>query len=224
MGRWLSRDPIGEDGGLNVYLACDNDLISDYDRIGLAKAGEKKKNEIEVKNADEQRKVKKAAEKAAKTCSAAGGLVTEGKCCCQGQKFNPSTDYCCEDGVKSNNSKQAAGQFCRVKMTGAQLPGLGAFSHCYLSMSGIGDVGWWPKNGVAGSGNAVTGHFNTQWNSQKRCKDIIPDSSSKNRCKCTSACLLDEMSKPGLYTLAGPGDNCCERAQRAMKNCGCKLI
>ena len=34
MGRWLSRDPIGEDGGINVYVTNVNDLISQIDLLG----------------------------------------------------------------------------------------------------------------------------------------------------------------------------------------------
>jgi RHS repeat-associated protein len=34
-GRWLSRDPIGEIGGYNVYGGCANDFINKIDRLGL---------------------------------------------------------------------------------------------------------------------------------------------------------------------------------------------
>ena len=32
--RWLNRDPIGEDGGLNLYVFCENDPINKYDSNG----------------------------------------------------------------------------------------------------------------------------------------------------------------------------------------------
>jgi len=35
LGRWVSRDPIGERGGRNVYLFCLNRPISVYDKLGL---------------------------------------------------------------------------------------------------------------------------------------------------------------------------------------------
>jgi uncharacterized protein RhaS with RHS repeats len=35
-GRWPSRDPIGEEGGLNLYGFCGNDSISQFDALGLA--------------------------------------------------------------------------------------------------------------------------------------------------------------------------------------------
>jgi len=35
MGRWLSRDPIGEDGGINLYAAIHNDPVSLRDILGL---------------------------------------------------------------------------------------------------------------------------------------------------------------------------------------------
>ena len=34
--RWLNRDPIGEDGGLNLYGFCGNNAVSLYDMMGLS--------------------------------------------------------------------------------------------------------------------------------------------------------------------------------------------
>ena len=34
--RWLSRDPLGEEGGINLYGFVGNDGINDYDYLGLA--------------------------------------------------------------------------------------------------------------------------------------------------------------------------------------------
>jgi RHS repeat-associated protein len=36
LGRWLSRDPIGEDGGKNLYAYVDNDPVGLIDPFGLA--------------------------------------------------------------------------------------------------------------------------------------------------------------------------------------------
>ena len=35
MGRWLSRDPIEEQGGLNLYAFVNNDPVNKWDRLGL---------------------------------------------------------------------------------------------------------------------------------------------------------------------------------------------
>jgi hypothetical protein len=35
IGRWLSRDPIGEDGGFNLYAYCGNDPVNKHDPTGL---------------------------------------------------------------------------------------------------------------------------------------------------------------------------------------------
>jgi len=35
LGRWISRDPIGEWGSLNFYTSCKNRLINRYDYLGL---------------------------------------------------------------------------------------------------------------------------------------------------------------------------------------------
>ncbi len=34
LGRWINRDPIGEQGGLNVYAFCNNDSINKWDYLG----------------------------------------------------------------------------------------------------------------------------------------------------------------------------------------------
>ena len=33
--RWMNRDPIGEDGGVNLYAQCGNNLIARFDTLGL---------------------------------------------------------------------------------------------------------------------------------------------------------------------------------------------
>ena len=40
MGRWLSRDPIEEEGGLNLYGMVDNNPVNSWDLLGLASADE----------------------------------------------------------------------------------------------------------------------------------------------------------------------------------------
>jgi RHS repeat-associated protein len=35
MGRWLSRDPMGEEGGVNLYVMAGNSIINTYDILGL---------------------------------------------------------------------------------------------------------------------------------------------------------------------------------------------
>ena len=35
-GRWLTRDPIGELGGVNLYGMCKNNTIYSYDKLGLS--------------------------------------------------------------------------------------------------------------------------------------------------------------------------------------------
>jgi hypothetical protein len=35
-GRWINRDPIGENGGLNLYGMLGSDLINAYDLFGFA--------------------------------------------------------------------------------------------------------------------------------------------------------------------------------------------
>ena len=34
-GRWISRDPLEEEGGLNLYAFCENDPVNKWDYLGL---------------------------------------------------------------------------------------------------------------------------------------------------------------------------------------------
>ena len=38
-GRWPSRDPIGEKGGVNLYVMVYNDSISQFDLLGMIEVG-----------------------------------------------------------------------------------------------------------------------------------------------------------------------------------------
>ena len=35
---WISRDPLGEDGGVNLYAFCGNDPINKFDLLGLKRS------------------------------------------------------------------------------------------------------------------------------------------------------------------------------------------
>jgi len=36
LGRWMTRDPIGEDGGVNLYAFCEDDPLDNCDYLGLS--------------------------------------------------------------------------------------------------------------------------------------------------------------------------------------------
>lgn len=33
--RWLTRDPIEEEGGINLYLPCNNSMVQNFDLLGM---------------------------------------------------------------------------------------------------------------------------------------------------------------------------------------------
>ena len=39
MGRWINRDPIEEEGGVNLYAMAKNDYINQFDALGLRNGG-----------------------------------------------------------------------------------------------------------------------------------------------------------------------------------------
>ena len=50
LGRWLNRDPLGELGGLNLYVACRNNTVNSIDRLGLQSDGWEIYNDIIMGN------------------------------------------------------------------------------------------------------------------------------------------------------------------------------
>jgi RHS repeat-associated protein len=62
-GRWINRDPIGENGGLNIYGMMENDAVNYYDVLGLSPRQEYNSPEEAIKKCGE-----KAKEHAEKTC------------------------------------------------------------------------------------------------------------------------------------------------------------
>jgi RHS repeat-associated protein len=68
-GRWLSRDPIGEKGGNNLYGFLDNDPICNFDPLGLRALNFKVGRDVTastISNADFQKQVDKFLEVANK--------------------------------------------------------------------------------------------------------------------------------------------------------------
>lgn len=76
LGRWLSRDPIGIEGGLNPYTICTNNTISFYDQLGLLSV---------IPTND----VKNAGRNSGRNLPSTGGFIvkpTNSKCNCPGDK------------------------------------------------------------------------------------------------------------------------------------------
>ncbi len=65
LGRWLSRDPIGEIGGINLYNACNNNLVKYYDLQGMAAASETKYANATVYAYHQRQEAKEKAEREA---------------------------------------------------------------------------------------------------------------------------------------------------------------
>ena len=242
LGRWLSRDPIGEEGAINLYCFAHNNAIRYVDRLGLSISpapdpdppvfpddplaeGASRSPELPPDVPGEEELAEST------PCEAAGGTSLNGKCCCGGTEMAPASEYCCpvEGGeeVRDASAGQSVAQFCKIKMRGAVLAPLRAFSHCYIETTSGEKLGWWPINrGGYGKGEVVEGSENTQWErfgAVPRCKDIVVNLGCSKRCKCTADCLKDEMGRAGLYGIIGPGANCCEKIRTAVRACGCKV-
>lgn len=76
-GRWINRDPIQEEGGVNLYNFVKNNPITAWDSLGL------------------------------KSCDSAGGEIKSGKCCCAGKKMKPSSQCCESGSIKKQRTCKA---------------------------------------------------------------------------------------------------------------------
>jgi len=119
-GRWLNRDPIGEDGGLAIYVINGNRCVDLVDPIGL------------------------------ELCSVIGGIKVcvsapedseppyeyppdspeSGKKCCGGKPYDSSSDCCENDKVAPKESIWV----CRRKLRGPNSwwPKIGPLSHTFI--------------------------------------------------------------------------------------------
>ena len=93
-GRWPSRDPIGERGGVNLYGFVGNDGVSGKDKLGLAFWDLEKD-----KNGD--------------------GIPDSTQPCCNGKIYAPQTE-CCVNGVIISNTETVEVKLCKRP---ANLPG-----------------------------------------------------------------------------------------------------
>ena len=82
-GRWLSRDPIEEQGGLNLYAFCENDSVNKVDRLGHCSVD----------------------------LSGAMSCTTAPKCC-KGVEYNPQTHCCIKDKITSKEKKATGIKRC----------------------------------------------------------------------------------------------------------------
>jgi uncharacterized protein RhaS with RHS repeats len=78
-GRWVSRDPIGEQGGVNLYGFVGNDGVNGIDYLGLQDIEEEKKKCIVTfywgHSADTQFRAGRAARNSEPGCAAVGGIA-----------------------------------------------------------------------------------------------------------------------------------------------------
>ncbi len=87
-GRWVSRDPIEEEGGLNLYGFADNNGVAEIDSVGLA------------------------------VTVLPDGVVTSttGQPCCAGLPYNPSTQCCGSFGVAEKVADDAGRKCCPTEL------------------------------------------------------------------------------------------------------------
>jgi RHS repeat-associated protein len=70
LGRWLSRDPIAEDGGINLYAYCAGDPVNCVDPLGLAESAEQvRMSKLIAHYLREYRKAQKLADEASACAS-----------------------------------------------------------------------------------------------------------------------------------------------------------
>ncbi len=128
LGRWLSRDPIGERGGVLLYSFVDNDSINHFDIYGLFGSGS-----------------------GGPMDAWAESLTKEP--CCGGEPYNPS-NHCCINDVPVDRTPVDTGvqRCCQMgrdvlsNVTKQDKP-----MHCWVDFPG-GSTGFWPRGGEVSRG------------------------------------------------------------------------
>ena len=131
LGRWLSRDPIEEEGGLNLYAFVGNCSILTFDDLGLVWSSIIPPG----------------------LCSYACSKIPETKLpCCNGEIYNPN-EYCCrvvngKEILTSKNETQTETILTYIELRGRMgVPHL--LKHGWIEGSFIpgGSAGFYPRNG-----------------------------------------------------------------------------
>ena len=112
-GRWMSRDPIEEEGGQNLYAFCKNDPVNKFDKLGMQPSCR-----IDP--------------------SGVMSCIVEAQCC-NGIKYNPLTHCCINDKIISKE-KKATGikKCCGYQDPFFSVGGYGVYVplHCWLEYPG----------------------------------------------------------------------------------------
>ncbi len=100
--RWINRDPIGEEGGINLYGMVGNDAVNWADDSGLIRiivnGREVKHSNSSASNSASNSASQPLADKTPKySCSDVGGEDKNGTCCCKDKEMDEKSE-CCEKG------------------------------------------------------------------------------------------------------------------------------
>jgi RHS repeat-associated protein len=98
-GRWLSRDPIGENGGINIYALVDNDSISNLDTLGLSSVGDKSDCVTRV-GIDTELSMKEIMDKIKRFPKIGVGVSLTGDAGIRFSKSHEICKECCRDGSR----------------------------------------------------------------------------------------------------------------------------
>jgi RHS repeat-associated protein len=97
-GRWLSRDPIGERGGLNIYGMLGNDAVNQWDLLGLSKSIESLADQLQKQI--EQLRKNDLRELFLKTQKCILDGLADGKCCVSAEENSKWLDAVVEDFMR----------------------------------------------------------------------------------------------------------------------------
>ncbi len=109
LGRWVNRDPIGERGGLNVYVFVGNCMVTKFDVLGLQIMSPQDyyTQEVWAPHREEGKRLgaaqrysreavesavsaEQAREDALRTCEGSGGRLVGDVCCCGVIRYDPN--------------------------------------------------------------------------------------------------------------------------------------
>jgi RHS repeat-associated protein len=136
LGRWISRDPIEEEGGWNVYGFVENDAVNKWDYMGNYWIDRNIFDPVIDAVGTTIYGISDAAywtwdKLTSSDCEEVGGDDNSGSCCCNGNTLTPKT-HCCEVG---NIVKKVSIWIVnrRLSSPNSGIPRIGPLSHSYVS-------------------------------------------------------------------------------------------
>jgi len=206
LGRWMSRDPVDEEGGLNVFGYVANNVVGEYDYLGMWC------DPYDYSGTE---------------CPPDPPAEDEDLPCCDGKEYQPATHCCCNAGAVEENGGAGSDILSREKVdTGIkycrEVFGFGngrggLLRHAWIEGPGGIAAGFRSKCGTPYEiGRVEDPDDAVITGKKKKCFPVMLSPCEYNISKFVQAVLdsiKEDKQDPPDFGIIGPGYNCQEWAK-----------